>query len=510
VSALQRFPAKTQSEILRLAMKGAPAPLAMKGASMLPDLREGMSIDVRERVPKRGDVVVFRSGGRLVAHRAIAVRDDEILCAGDAQPCYCERVARRDVLGVAAAVYDRSGARIDTPLFRMRGRLRALLHPVLVMLSLALPWRRARTYRSLVRTMSAVVSGDARALRSAIEEQPPVALAAMARRHRCAAALCAALDDSCHDEPSRTMRENEYAQTLRRLLRRDRWKASLALPLLRAQALEVVQTLRHAGLTIVLLKGAQRALTDAPEAQLFDSVDLDVLVARGDVEAACAALIEAGYRQHVPPAEYAQHHHAAPLYRPGRLPIEVHRAISHLPLALPIEIGDLRHHVRSVAIEGTEVHVLDDVMTAVHLAAHCMQRPALRELVLLALHLRRLDAFDRRRLYGTLQRERVHAARLHGAMRFAAALAGIEWACSREAQTYADWMLLREDLPLPLRARTACVDAWLAARSSRVSGALRAARDHAVRGGAAARVLRAGLFLAAAPVIAAYAALMRR
>jgi hypothetical protein len=188
-----------------------------------------------------------------------------------------------------------------------------------------------------------------------------------------------------------------------------------------------------------------------------------VLVPPDSVERACGALRAVGYRQDSHPAlDYDRHHHAAPLFMQGAIPVEVHRALSLHTLKVPIAWSDLKIHARVVSSPFGPVTVLDPAGTAMHLALHCLQRPALRELVLLARQLQRLDEYEIAVVRGMLSREQRYAVPLNAAMLLASRLAGTEWACDARAERFAEWMLLREDLPRPLRARTEYVDAWLA------------------------------------------------
>lgn len=473
----------TKAEMIRMAARTGPARLQMQGTSMLPDLHEGMLLDVSAREPRPGDIVVFRCGSRILAHRAIRVSECELTCSGDAYPLYAERVPRNAVLGVVTAVFDESGRRVDGTLFRLRGLLRMRLRHIRALACLSLPQLRARTYRALVHAMSAAVRDDAQTLRTVVRAQPPLALAAMAKRHRCAAALCRALD---------SVRDDHHAASLWTLLRTQRWQAALRRDPLADQVGEIVNLLARCGLQPILLKGAHRAVCGFSEAELYDSCDIDVMVPEPAVYRACAQLRAAGYSQQDAGERYEHHHHAPPLVRPGALPVEVHRALYCAQFGFPNTYADLEPYTRTIDIHGTCVRVLDAAATALHLAVHCLQRPALRELALLALQLRRMDEYDRNSLRGLLEREERYAIPIAGALVFAARLAGIEWAAPAQAQRYADWMLVREDLPRPLRARIAYADA-------RLSGAPRQPSDAA----------RNALYALSAAAISVYVKFMR-
>lgn len=500
MSAIRRISPQTHAHVLRLAIESAQARLAMKGESMLPDVREGMTLEVIDRAPRRGDILVFRYGSRLLAHRVVGFAGESVVCAGDAQPEYVERVHRRDIVGVVDVITDASGKRIDTALFRIRGLLRARLHRARALLNVTLPQTRRRMYRTLVRVMTAVVRADSQSLAHAIQSEPLPSIAAMARRQRCAAALCAALEE---------LRDDANAAALRAMLRRDRWIASLRLQPLRAQTLEVLDVMESSGISAVLLKGAQRALSGTPESLIYESRDIDVLVGTGNLDDACRALQAAGYRQIGEAGAYARHHHAAPFLRAGALPVEVHHALFPDPLGVPNTLAELQPFVHEISVDGRPIRVLNDVGTALHLAVHCVHRPALREIVLLAQQIGRMDVHERKWLRATIELERRYAAALHAPLFLAAQIAGIEWSCDARAQRFATWMLLREDLPRPLRERTFCIDAWLASAESPVMDALRASYSD-LRGGRVRTGLRAMLKIVSALATPLYASLMRR
>jgi hypothetical protein len=499
MKALSRISTETTASIVRIAMRSAPARLEMKGSSMLPDVREGMILELVEREPRLSDIAVFRFAGRLLAHRAVQIERDFITCSGDSQPQFAERVPREDVLGVVAAIYDASGKRVDRGFFRLRGFVRARLWRVRALAFCVVPHLRRPMYRTLVQAMSAAIRRDLQALRDAAASAPLPSLAAMARRHRCSAALAAALSP---------LRNDADVGSLHAALRRDRWSASLRAERVRADALDVLATLEDSGVRAVVLKGAQRALCGAAEAELYQSEDIDILVESTDASSACRALESIGYRPMADAGVYRDHHHAPPLYRTGSLAVEIHHALCPQRLAVPNSLPELHAYVRETDVDGQRILILDNVGTALHLAIHCLQRPALRELALLALQLTRMDVYERNCLRGIAERERERAIPLQASLWFAAGMAGVEWPCSERARRFAGWMLLREDLPRPLRARTVCIDAWLASRESPALDALRAAFTYRRRGMLHCAG-RGTLQILAAAATAAYAALMR-
>lgn len=494
---------ETRSALIAKAIAEAPCRIPLKGSSMLPDLHEGMLLEARpvHRTPHVGEIVIFRAGSRLVAHRVTGVRGDRVICAGDAQPDCLDAVEAGDVIARVCAVYDAAGKRVDGAAMHLRGVLRARLRAWRSLLFRALPQTRPRAYASLYAVTSAVVRGDTPALIAAVRATQPWRIAAMARRHRCAALLCTALEDAADDE---------YAQTLHVQLQKDKWSAQARAGHVRAQVSRLLQALNAAGLEPLLLKGAQRLACDEEGAELFDCQDIDVMLAQRDLDRAREALCAEGYFEGEDAASplYARHHHAAPLYLRGGIPIELHRALTALPLAAPRTWEDLQRYAMRVYRPGGSLTVLDRVGTALHLAIHAMSRPALRELVLLARQLRSLDSFEMQRFRAAVSLERRYAVKVGAPVFLAAQLAGIDWACDANVRRFARWMLQREDLPQPLRARPECFDAWLSARENGFSATFGAAFDGQT-GSPARRIARAAARLCAGAAIAVYVRFMR-
>jgi hypothetical protein len=360
---------------------------------------------------------------------------------------------------------------------------------------------RPRGYAMLVAVMSAVLRADTQALREAIRNARPQRLARLARRHRCAAALAAA---AAH------LPGDEMAQAISAILGADRWAVRARRAHFVRQVQDVVRTLRAVGIDPVLLKGAHRALALDEAAGEYESVDIDLLVSRHEAKAACAALAASGYAQPAPYATrafYAGHHHAPPLVRAGGVPVEIHHALERDPVAVPNDAAELAPFITAISLSGETYRVLDATGSALHLALHCLHRPALRELLLLSAQLRRLNPLEIKRLRGLVEREDRYAIALNAALVFAAELAAVPWPANDAARRYARWMLLREDLPRPLRARTAGVDAWLSRADGRFSAASRAAFSGS-RGSLPARAVRGIAFAVCGIAAAVYARFM--
>jgi Peptidase S24-like len=89
------------------------------GGSMLPLIRPGDRLLVRfgETAVRRGEVIVFRHGGLIVAHRVVGSRhrdgERRLIAKGDNEPRATEDVRPADLLGVVRAV-DRGSGRVSS------------------------------------------------------------------------------------------------------------------------------------------------------------------------------------------------------------------------------------------------------------------------------------------------------------------------------------------------------------------------------------------------------------
>jgi len=121
-----------RAEALRMLIaSGRRVRLAVRGASMLPSLREPMVVTVGPAPQVRiGDILVFAAGPIVVVHRAVGRLPHAVLTSGDAQPDVVEHVAPCDVIGRVEAVWSTDGPgarRVDGLAHRVRGVLYALL-----------------------------------------------------------------------------------------------------------------------------------------------------------------------------------------------------------------------------------------------------------------------------------------------------------------------------------------------------------------------------------------------
>jgi hypothetical protein len=108
-------------DLARLAMletwrrDGAEAWIEATGSSMLPLIRprDRLLVGFGEQQVRRGDVIVFRQGGLVVAHRVIGSRRGDgmrrLIAKGDNEPFATEDVEPAELLGVVRAVGRGSG-----------------------------------------------------------------------------------------------------------------------------------------------------------------------------------------------------------------------------------------------------------------------------------------------------------------------------------------------------------------------------------------------------------------
>lgn len=95
-------------EAVVVLQEGKNVRLYIRGNSMFPFLRDGK--DVLELCPpgdkalRRGDVVLFRYGGKLLLHRIIALQGDHFIMQGDSCWQSKEKAVRADIFAILFAV----------------------------------------------------------------------------------------------------------------------------------------------------------------------------------------------------------------------------------------------------------------------------------------------------------------------------------------------------------------------------------------------------------------------
>lgn len=113
---IEARPTMDPRDLARVAMletwrrDGAEASIEATGGSMLPLIRPGdrLLVGFGEQDVRLGDVIIFRHGGLVVAHRVVGRRQRDgvrrLIAKGDNEPLATEDVAPADFLGVVRAV----------------------------------------------------------------------------------------------------------------------------------------------------------------------------------------------------------------------------------------------------------------------------------------------------------------------------------------------------------------------------------------------------------------------
>jgi hypothetical protein len=114
-----------------LLASGMAVRFRVRGSSMRPAIRDGdlLTVEPISRRVARGEVVVFVSGTRIVAHRVLDEDTaGQLICRGDYWPCKPEAVPRAAVLGTVVGVGSRGAPPWrGTQLARLAGRLWSLV-----------------------------------------------------------------------------------------------------------------------------------------------------------------------------------------------------------------------------------------------------------------------------------------------------------------------------------------------------------------------------------------------
>jgi signal peptidase I len=114
VAAAENSPACLLQEVVQ---RFGSARIRVQGSSMLPSIRPGDEIEVQP-IPfheiETGDVIAYRRGDRLFAHRVIGKDpgNNNLITRGDSLPQADAPVLESELLGSVAAVF-RNGERID-------------------------------------------------------------------------------------------------------------------------------------------------------------------------------------------------------------------------------------------------------------------------------------------------------------------------------------------------------------------------------------------------------------
>jgi hypothetical protein len=142
---------------------------------------------------------------------------------------------------------------------------------------------------------------------------------------------------------------------------------------LQAQLLETVTQLNAVNIVPVLLKGAMHLVSDIyPDKGVRIMSDIDLLVAREDIDRCLTALHQLGYQAEPDSAhDYPDnHHHCAPVFRPGDYgSVEIHRELTEGGATiLPAHIA--LAHAEPVTFRGLSMKVLSPTHRTLHNILH--------------------------------------------------------------------------------------------------------------------------------------------
>lgn len=135
----------------------------------------------------------------------------------------------------------------------------------------------------------------------------------------------------------------------------------------------VLSLLSSEGIPAVSLKGPllARRLFEPPFLRK-PSMDLDVAVRQPDLEAACQALLRAGYTLDLPLSEAVALSHHVTFSHPSRTHLELHFRLSHHTLGIPVE--EFFERTECVRLpSGLEARVLAHADQLLHLVLHLAQ-----------------------------------------------------------------------------------------------------------------------------------------
>jgi hypothetical protein len=244
--------------------------------------------------------------------------------------------------------------------------------------------------------------------------------------------------------------------------------AALLAPAVSRRARSVASILREADIRGILLKGGARLALDRPDADLYLSTDVDVLVHTHDADAAITALRRANYSERVGAREIRSYvtraHHRAPMWFGDEdVPIELHTSLC-LPQTSsePLGYDDLERLSRSTERGGEDIRAFDEVGSALHLAYHGRDFEVFRDVVILSQHLAKLNAADRAQFDELVQRESLDRIRLVSCVAVADALRCVGSPPDRATISYISWVIAREGMSDRLRKRTRFFEAAIA------------------------------------------------
>jgi hypothetical protein len=275
---------------------------------------------------------------------------------------------------------------------------------------------------------------------------PQTSAIAMARRHHASGLVSCWLDEASH---AGVVVPQELSDAFRRI----RWTNAIQAGRVLTCVRDVRDRFVAADVPHIFLKGGARLAADEPGADLQYSSDVDVIVPPELAERAITALRNAGYQDVQTERWRSSHapwiHHREPLILPQiNVPVEVHFALAPPTLVSQrLDYPALASLSRSVHGPIGEVHVLDEVASAVHLAYHARDIGVWRDIVLLSRMLRKFNGASRAHFDTFVEAEKRDGLRLASAVAAADAIAFDTTVSTGPLKRYIAWAQVREDLP---------------------------------------------------------------
>lgn len=317
-----------------------------------------------------------------------------------------------------------------------------------------------RPFLALQAVLAAHLQGDdERAIAAFDAVDDAAALCAQASRHKCGAIL--------FEAAMRQRTKHASARTVAQSLKTQMATFALDAQATLEQTCGIVRTLSDARVPFALLKSAARLYAGDTLAERTQTFDIDILTPPDSADACIQALRRAGYvyENDAHAAGYGKyHHHLAPLvHRKYRKALEVHVALAPSErFSSPCDWRALEGEMETIDGPAGPVVRLNAVGRAWHMALHGAPLYRLGDAVQIALEALRHDGAILEELAARAQRERILRVPLQAVIHVAASLAGAALTSGADAQRYAAWASLREDLPPFFRTRAQFVDAWFA------------------------------------------------
>jgi len=165
--------------------------------------------------------------------------------------------------------------------------------------------------------------------------------------------------------------EHELTATQLDTLERAQIEAMTVAALLDRQLVDVADILTELGIAFAALKGTATANLDYPDPSWRQYGDVDLLVAPGDLSAACRELARSGWHEWYPlPRAHAPFAHAVTLTRGRGWELDVHQRLAHRAVGLRIPVEQLMRDRVGFELAGVEINALSANHRLVHAAVH--------------------------------------------------------------------------------------------------------------------------------------------